>query len=146
MLQGKAGCVAVNHVWPAPEVRWERNEIWLGRKENGKARATVPMTAKLRAVLQQAQKIALTDYVIEFEGKPVKSIRTAFEAACKRAKLAEVTPHVLRHTAAVWMAEAGINMAKIAQYLGHSDSRITERVYARFAPEHLQDAAGALEV
>ena len=39
------------------------------------------------------------------------------------------------------MAEAGVPMAKIAQYMGHSDSRITERVYARFAPEHLKDAA-----
>jgi integrase len=106
-------------------------------------------------VLRQAKELARTDYVIEFEdngaedpkqAKPLKSIRTAFKAAVKRAKLAGVTPHVLRHTAGVWMAEAGVPMAKIAQYMGHSDSRITERVYARFAPEHLQDAANALDV
>jgi integrase len=57
-----------------------------------------------------------------------------------------VTPHDLRHTAAVWMAADGVSMGKIAQYLGHSDSRITEKVYARFAPEHLRDAASALEL
>ena len=33
------------------------------------------------------------------------------------------------------MAEAGVPMSVIAQYLGHSDSRLTERVYAQYSPE-----------
>jgi len=37
-------------------------------------------------------------------------------------------------------------MDRIAQYLGHSDSRITERVYARFAPDHLRDEADILDL
>jgi len=56
-----------------------------------------------------------------------------------------VTPHTLRHTAAVWLAEAGTPMPEIATYLGHSDSRITERVYARFSPGYLRKASKALE-
>lgn len=59
--------------------------------------------------------------------------------------LSDVSPHVLRHTAAVYMAEAGISMDEIAQYLGHSDSRITASTYARYSPEHLRKAASALE-
>jgi integrase len=43
------------------------------------------------------------------------------------------------------MAEQGIPMDEIAQYLGHTDPRITYRVYARFSPEHLKKAANALE-
>jgi integrase len=43
------------------------------------------------------------------------------------------------------MAEAGVPMAEIAQYLGHTDSRITERVYARFSPTYLRGAVGALD-
>jgi integrase len=37
-------------------------------------------------------------------------------------------------------------MPKIAQYLGHRDDRITQRVYARFSPLFLRDAADALEL
>ena len=59
---------------------------------------------------------------------------------------AHVTPHALRHTAAVWMAEAGVPMPRIAAFLGHSNSRITEERYARFAPDHLREAAEALEI
>ena len=49
-----------------------------------------------------------------------------------------------RHSAAVWRAEAGVPMMQIAQFLGHTDSRITERTYARFAPEFLALAAESL--
>jgi integrase len=52
---------------------------------------------------------------------------------------------MLRHSAAVWMAEQAVPMTQIAQFLGHTDSRITERVYARFAPQFLSTAADALE-
>ncbi len=40
--------------------------------------------------------------------------------------LADVTLHVLRHSAAVWMAEAEVPMSEIAQYLGHTSMRTTE--------------------
>ena len=34
---------------------------------------------------------------------------------------------------------------KVSQYLGHSNSAVTERVYGRFAPDHPRDAAEVLE-
>ena len=73
-------------------------------------------------------------------------MKKGIASAAERAGLEGVTPHVLRHTAAVWMAEAKTPMTEIAQYLGHSDSRITERVYARFSPDYLAGAAAALEL
>ncbi len=103
------------------------------------------MTETARKALEQAAEFAVTDYVIEYGGGKVGSVKKSFARACERAKLKDVTPHVLRHTAAVWMAEAGTSMPEIAAYLGHSDSRITERVYARFSPDFLRGAAQALE-
>jgi len=44
------------------------------------------------------------------------------------------------------MAEEGVSMAAIAQYLGHDDDRITQRVYARFSPDYLRQTNRALEV
>lgn len=44
-----------------------------------------------------------------------------------------VSPHEFRNSAAVWMTEAGIQMKQIADYPGHEDSNIMERVYARFS-------------
>lgn len=127
-------------------VDFERGIIRLGTGEQRrKGRASVPMTDRARAALMEAAKARTCAHAIEYGGMPVGKIRKAFAAAAEAAGLPWCTPHVLRHTAAVWMAEAGVPMAEIAQYLGHSDSRITERVYARFSPQHLRRAAGALE-
>jgi len=128
-------------------VDFERNVIILNpieRVQTSKYRATVTMNGQLRAALEAAKEGALSDYVIEHGRERVASIKNGFKAAAKRAGL-KVTPHMMRHSAAVWMAEANIPMTQIAQFLGHTDSRITERVYARFSPSFLADAAAALE-
>lgn len=111
-----------------------------------KGRATVPMTTMARQALAEARRAALTEYVIEYAEKPVASIKRGFTEACRRGGLKNVTPHTLRHTAAVWMAEAGRPMPEIAAYLGHGDSHITERVYAKYSPDYLRRAAGALDI
>jgi integrase len=111
-----------------------------------KGRATVPMNETARMALVEAKAGARTRFVIEWAGQRIKKVRRGIDAAARRAGIVGVTPHVLRHTAAVWMAESGHPMTEIAQYLGHSDSRITERVYARYSPTHLRKAADALEL
>lgn len=127
-------------------VDFERGLIFLNprdRVQTSKYRATVPMNDQLREALGEAKEGALSDYVIEHGQDKVASIKKGFGAACRRAGV-KATPHMLRHSAAVWMAEAAIPMPQIAQFLGHTDSRITERVYARFSPSFLSNAAAAL--
>ena len=110
-----------------------------------KGRATVPITEPARQALEAVYELRTCDYVIEWAGRRVGSIKKAFRNACERAGLQDVSAHVLRHTAAVWLAEAGVSMPEISAYLGHSDSRTTERIYAKFSPGFLRKAAKALE-
>jgi integrase len=134
------------------DLKWDRVDIDRGQinlradaEGPRKGRATVPMNDSLRAVLAVARDAALTDYVIEWAGGPVKSIRKGFASAVANAGLSGVSPHVLRHTAAVHMVAGGVPMSRVAQYLGHSSTSITERVYGRFSPDHLRDAAEILD-
>lgn len=129
-------------------VDFENGIIHLADKSNvrRKGRASVPMNKTIRAALQDARRAATCEYVIEWDGKPIKSVKRSLAKTGEKANINGVTAHVFRHSAAVWMASEGIPMAKIAQYLGHSDSRITERVYARYSPHHMMDAAEALEL
>lgn len=110
-----------------------------------KGRATVPINDQLFDELVEAKKRSITPFVIEWSGEPVKSIKKGLKSAAVAAGLPEVTPHVLRHSAAVWMAEDGHRMTEIAQFLGHRDSRITERVYSRYSPDHLKRLASSTE-
>lgn len=126
-------------------VNFARRQINLGTSEGNKRRAIVPMTRGLEGTLKAAHAKRLSEYVVEFGGEKVGSVKKSFAKAVARAELDDVTPHVLRHTAAVWMAEAGTPMAEIAQYLGHASERVTFRIYARYSPEYLRGAASALE-
>jgi len=111
-----------------------------------KGRASVPMNRTILAALHEARKAALSDYVIEWNGKPVKSVKRSLAKTAEKAGLECVTAHVFRHSAARWQAEAGIPMSEIAAYLGHSDDRVTQRVYAKYSPTALKRAADVLDL
>lgn len=113
--------------------------------EQRKKRATVPMTSRAYRYLRVLHAGRTCDHVIEWGGHRVLSIKKGFAGAASRAGLKDVTPHILRHTAASWMAEADVPMFDISRYLGHSDTRVTERRYAKLSPSHLRRAAKALD-
>ena len=135
------------------ELTWDRVDLDArridlrdpNRPRTRKGRARVPINDSLFDALMEAKESATSPYVIEWGGERVLSVKKGVSAAARRAGV-KCSPHVLRHTAAVWMAEDGVPMQQIAQYLGHDDSRTTERVYARFSPDYLRDAAKALNL
>lgn len=134
------------------ELRWDQVDFThrtinfnaVGREQSNKRRPEVPINETAFKALQEAVQGALTDYVIEWDGKPIKSIKKAIKMAAKRSGV-PCSPHVFRHTAGVWMAQADVPMQKIAQFLGHTSTRVTERTYARYSPSFMRDAATALE-
>lgn len=115
-------------------------------KKVRKGRAIAPMTLEARAALTEAQRGALTDHVIEWDGAPVKNVRKAFAAAATRAGLDGVTPHVLRHSVATWLDEDGIPMERISKMLGHRDRRTTEKIYAKPGVDVLRPAADVIDM
>jgi len=60
--------------------------------------------------------------------------------ACQRANIEPiVTFHILRHTYATHLVQAGIPLTVIAANLGHSDTRMTAKHYAHLAPSYVAD-------
>lgn len=133
------------------ELTWDRVDldrrlIKLATNDIGPrmGRATVPINDTLMAALQAAQGAALSRYMIEWGGRKAESVKTEFNAAAKRAWIDHCTPHDLRRTAGRFMAEAGVPMEEIAQYLGHTSPAITSSTYAQFSPKYLRGADDAL--
>ena len=115
-----------------------------GRDTTNKRRTVVGITPRARVALEMARVGAMTDHVIEYGGRPVASVKKAIASAARRAGV-PCSPHVFRHTAAVWMAMADVPMDRIAQVLGHTSTRITYSTYARFSPRFMADAMAALD-
>jgi integrase len=115
----------------------------VGRIQNSKKRATVPLNDMILPALCEAREGTLTDYIIEHHGKPLLDIKKGIAAASVRSGV-KCHPHMFRHSAAVWMAEDRVPMAEIAAFLGHRSINVTTRTYARYNPDFLRSAADAL--
>jgi integrase len=114
-----------------------------GRVHGRKRRACVPIEGASYTALGRAQSQAKTKHVIEWADRPVTSIKRAFARAADAAKLEDVTPGTLRHTAATWAALAGIDLHGIGALLGHSRPSTTAR-YAKYHPDYLRDVVRAV--
>ena len=133
------------------ELTWDRVDFMRrivdftppGHRRTSKRRVIVPINDELLPALQKGHAARTTEYVIERGGKRVACIKKAFLAASERSAV-RATAYTLRHTGAVWAAEAGVSMAELAQFMGHDDDRTTQKFYARFSPDHLRGVAASL--
>jgi integrase len=57
--------------------------------------------------------------------------------AAKRAGIADVSFHILRHTVGSALAMRGVPMGVVAAQLGHAGTRMTEKHYAHLAPSYV---------
>jgi integrase len=148
------------------KLTWDRVDlnrrlIYLGDGKNhgNKKRATVSINDPLHEILSglvndaKNKGMGLPVFVIDYAGGDVDSIRHSFRNAAIECGFSvdakdpdKVTPHCLRHSAAVHMAEDGVPIEAIGQFLGHTDYNTTYRTYARFSPAYQRKAAGALYI
>jgi integrase len=94
----------------------------------------VPLTANLTTLLKDLYKVCylLEPHVVLANGKSVYSIKTAFKASCRRAKLQGFRFHDFRHIAVTNM-----------QITGHKTLEVFKR-YNSFLEGDLKDAAHCL--
>ena len=103
--------------------------------------------ASARIVPLVGMSIRLAEHALEYaEGtgvmffRPWSNVRRDLADACERAKIEKVTPNDLRRTCATWLRQSEVEPHLIASVLGHTDSRMVERVYGRLPPESLKSA------
>lgn len=128
------------------ELTWDRVDLETGTihydvpgaKRTSKRRSSVPISRALRPILARAYMERQNELVMG----AATEIWPVVKAIAKEARVADVSPHTLRHTAATHMARRGVPLWKIAKILGNTLAMV-ERVYAKWAPE---DAAGTVDL
>lgn len=118
--------------------RWSRTPIDIKTKSRSKSRTIGRMISQ--------------DFVVEWNGKPVASVKKAFKAACESSGLGwyedgefktDVTPHVLRHTAATWLMKNGASLTEAADYLGMTEA-VLRNTYYHQHPDFQAEAAARI--
>lgn len=116
-----------------------------GAAETNKRRPPAPLPRKLAAHLRRWGAMRAAGlYIVAYGGQKMARMKRAWATARKLAGLSpNVTPHVLRHTAATWLMHAGRPYSEIGRYLGMTEA-IVERVYGHHDTNFLREAANAL--
>ncbi len=116
-----------------------------GKRATKKRQPPVPIPPRLLAHLRRWKDRGIAnEHFVEWNGKGVSSVKTGFGTAVRLTKLeGRVTPHTLRHTAATWLMQLGVDKWEAAGFLGMSVEML-DRVYGHHHPDHLKGAATAL--
>ena len=113
-----------------------------GRRETSKRQPPVPLPPGLLAHLRPWKRRSQR-FAVEWNGAPVASIDKAFRHVVADAGLSQhVTPHTLRHTAATWLMQAGVDLWEAAGFLGMTVEMLSQR-YGHHHPAHLERAKAA---
>jgi integrase len=102
----------------------------IGRRATKKRQPPVRLPPKLVRHLRRWRGRGISKTaVVEWNGKPIASIRKGFEAAVQAVGLGpEVTPHILRHTCATWLMQSGrVETWEAAGFLGMTVKRSSSR-------------------
>jgi integrase len=132
----------------APSVRFHPLEsgVFYRRPQGAtltkKRQSPVRLPGRLLAHLRRWNRLGIARHaVVEWNGKPIVSVRKSFGAAVTAAGIGRhATPHILRHTAATWGMQRGADLWQLAGWLGMSPE-ILERVYGHHHPDFQRDTA-----
>lgn len=112
-----------------------------GRAQTRKRRPVLPITQALAPWLRGCTGPTFVHY----EGRPVRSIKTAFRTARDQAGLGkDVIPGTIRHTVATELRKRGIPKWEVEAWMGHSSTSTTDQ-YAKYDPDYLRRAAAAID-
>ena len=103
----------------------------VGMKKTKKRQPTIRMPPRLLAHVRRWARLRIAnEFLIEWQGEPVKRINKAFRSARKAAGLGpDVTPHTLRHTAITWQAQLGVPPHEICGFFGITSRSVRASVW-----------------
>ena len=116
----------------------------IGRRATKKRQTPAPIPPRLLVHMRRwALRRLIAACFVEFNGKPVASVKEGFQSGVRLAGLpGRVTPHTLRHTAATWLMQRGVPIWEAAGFLGMSPE-VLQETYGHHHPDYLQGAAAA---
>ena len=103
-------------------VDFSRGVLQLSEMKNGRRREA-PMNRAVYDVLSSLPGVRDDGPVFRrHDGAAWGDVRTAFEHACRRAKITDFRFHDLRHTYASWLIMRGRSLKEVQEILGHRES------------------------
>jgi integrase/recombinase XerD len=124
------------------------NIVWIRDGKGGKDRMSIISDSLSKELLDFTQYKKDSDFVfVNKRGEPLspRAIQNIIEKAKVKANISkDVHIHTLRHSFATHLLEAGVDIRKIQELLGHSDLSTTQ-IYTKVTSEELKKIKSPLD-
>lgn len=133
--------------WADVTLTGGRPMITVRDTKSGKVRY-VPVNDEAQMILKGWQRYSTalhgkhSHVFVSAQGRPMQSVKKAWNALCERAGV-QAGFHAIRRTTGSRLVQSGVNMYVVAQILGHSDIKVTQKHYAALGQD---DTAQALQI
>jgi integrase len=142
-------CLAGGSAGEVERVEWKETLLVDGvLRMPGTKRETrdrwVPISPSLYALLDTVPAKKRTGRVVEPWGNVRRDLHAAIDRANAKDPTAKpipkVSPNDLRRTFASWLVQSGVDLFTVSKLMGHSSTRMVEKVYGRLTRENMQAA------
>lgn len=123
------------------DVDLKNRRLYLRETKNGALRI-LPLSSAALQVLASLPPGTASDPV--FAGVDAANLSVYTKRVFKRLGIPDASFHTLRHTAASWLVQQGVDLYAVGQILGHKTPRMTQR-YAHLSPDYMAASVGKLD-
>ena len=103
----------------------------------------MPLPDRLLAHLRRWKGLGQR-FAVEWNNDAVRDVDKAFRNVAREAGLPDVSPHILRHTAATWQMQLGTDPWQVAEYLGMTLKTLLDN-YGHHHPDYLSGPREAFD-
>ena len=126
------------------DVDFDKNQVHVYASKTNTHRY-VDFTDDFGVLLKEHKKISTTEYLVEYEGQRIISLKKAFNRACERAGITyPIRMYDFRHLYATMMLNAGADLAAVSKLMGHSRISTTANSYYESRSSEMKRAVSLL--
>lgn len=124
-----------------------KTAVVVGSAKSDRSKRTIPLPYCIVKLFREHEKISVGEYVFTYHGHPLEPriLQYRFKVLLKKAGLADINFHALRHTFATRCMELRFDIRTLSEILGHASAKMTLDRYGHSQLEHKRSVMKSLD-